>query len=80
LAELSPEDRKVAEQQQFCPVQPANQLGAMGTPVKVMLKGQPVLLCCKDCVKKAQEAPDKTLAKVKELEEKTDKKASTPRN
>ena len=30
LAELSPEDRKLAEQQQFCPIQPANQLGAMG--------------------------------------------------
>jgi uncharacterized protein (TIGR03000 family) len=67
LAELSPEDRKLAEQQQFCPIQPANQLGATGTPVKVMLKGQPVFLCCKDCVEKAQGNPDETLAKVKEL-------------
>src|SRR5262249_51929681 len=67
LAKLSSEDRKLAEQQQFCPIQPANQVGAIGTPVKVMLKGQPVFLCCKDCAEKAQEYPDKTLAKVKEL-------------
>ncbi len=73
LAKLSPEDRKLAEQQQFCPIQPANQLGAMGTPVKVMLKGQPVFLCCKDCVEKAQEDPDKTVAKVKDLKEKAGK-------
>jgi uncharacterized protein (TIGR03000 family) len=70
LAELPPEDRKLAEQQQFCPIQPANQLGAMGTPVKVMLKGQPVFLCCKDCVEKARKEPDKTLAKLKELKAK----------
>jgi uncharacterized protein (TIGR03000 family) len=75
LAELSPEHRKLAEQQQFCPIQPANQLGAMGTPIKVMLKGQPVFLCCKDCVEKAQGNPDQTLAKVKELKAKN---ARTP--
>src|SRR5262249_37144726 len=69
LAELSPEDRKLADQQQFCPIQSANQLGAMGKPVKVMLKGQAVFLCCKGCVEKAQADPDKTLAKVKELKE-----------
>ena len=41
-----------------------------GVPVKIVLKGQPVLLCCKDCIKKAQADPDKTLAKLKELKEK----------
>jgi hypothetical protein len=39
----------------------------MGPPVKVLLKGQPVFLCCKDCEKKARKEPDKTLAKAKEL-------------
>lgn len=67
LAGLPAEDRKLAERQRFCPVQPANQLGAMGVPVKVMLKGQPVFLCCKDCAEKARKEPDKTLAKAKEL-------------
>ena len=39
-----------------------------------MLKGQPVFLCCKDCVEKAQGNPDKTLAKIKELKSKNAKK------
>jgi len=34
-------------------------------PVKIMLKGHLVFLCCKDCVEMAQADPDKTLAKVK---------------
>jgi uncharacterized protein (TIGR03000 family) len=67
LAELSPEDKKLAEQQRFCPIQPANQLGAMGPPVKVTIKGQPVFLCCKDCEEKARQDPDRTLATLKEL-------------
>jgi uncharacterized protein (TIGR03000 family) len=74
LAELPPEDKQLTERQRFCPIQPANPLGAMGTPVKVMLKGQAVFLCCKDCVEKAQEDPDKTVAKVKELKAKNAKK------
>ena len=69
LAKLSAEDRKLAEAQKYC-AEEDNPLGAMGVPVKIILKGQPVFLCCKGCVEKAQENPDKTLAKVKELKEK----------
>lgn len=72
LAKLSPEDRKLAEAQKLC-VEEDNPLGAMGVPVKIMLKGQPVFVCCKGCVEKAQEDPDKTLAKVKELKAKNGK-------
>jgi hypothetical protein len=67
LAKLSPEDRKAAEAQKFCAIQTKNRLGTMGTPVKIMVKGQPVFLCCNMCVAKAQANPDKTLASVTDL-------------
>ncbi|HEV3258787.1 MAG TPA: hypothetical protein VG013_18090 [Gemmataceae bacterium] len=67
LAKLSPEDRKLAEQQKFCAVEDDSRLGEMGTPLKIMVKDQPVFVCCKGCVKQAQEDPEQTLARVKEL-------------
>jgi Cu(I)/Ag(I) efflux system membrane fusion protein len=67
LAKLSPEDRKLAEAQQFCPILSANRLGVMGTPVKVTVKGQTVFLCCSGCTEKALANPDSTLAKVESL-------------
>jgi len=42
-------------------------LGSMGVPYKVVLKGQPVLLCCPGCEGKAKDAPDETLEKVARL-------------
>lgn len=68
LAKLSPENRKLAEEQMMCPIS-GDRLGSMGTPIKIMLKGQPVMLCCDGCQKDAKANPDKTLAKVKELRE-----------
>ena len=73
LAKLSPEDRKLAAEQKFCVVKNDVPLGAMGAPLKIMVKGQPVFLCCKECIKEAQANPDKTLAKVKELKAKNAK-------
>jgi hypothetical protein len=70
LAKLSPEDRKLAEAQKFCAVETENRLGSMGVPVKVIVKGQPVFLCCKGCRKSALAYPDKTLATVKALKKK----------
>ena len=70
LAKLSPEDRKLAEAQKYCVVQDDSLLGSMDVPIKVMVKGQPVFLCCGHCKKKALADPDKTLAKVKALKEK----------
>lgn len=67
LAKLSPEDRKVAEAQRWCAIEEENRLGAMGKPIKVMVKDEVVFVCCKSCVKAAQKDPDKTLEKVKEL-------------
>lgn len=67
LGQLSPEDRKLAEKQSSCVVESENRLGSMGVPVKVLVKDEPVFLCCKSCRKKALADPDKTLAKAREL-------------
>jgi multidrug efflux pump subunit AcrA (membrane-fusion protein) len=67
LAKLSAEDRRLAEEQTFCAVQNDTRLGEMGVPVKVVLEGQPVFLCCKGCKKEAEADPAKTLAKAREL-------------
>jgi len=64
LEKLSPEDQRLAMQQKLCAVQSDKLLGSMGVPVKVMVKDQPVFLCCAGCVKKAQSNPDQTLANV----------------
>lgn len=73
LAKLSAEDRRAVELQKFCPVLPANRLGAMGVPAKVTLKGQPVFLCCESCEDKAKGDEERTLGKVKELKARTPK-------
>jgi uncharacterized protein (TIGR03000 family) len=70
LSKLGPEDQKLAEAQRFCAVQNGVRLGAMGTPVKIIVKGQPVFLCCKACEEHAQSNPDQTLAKFEELKAK----------
>lgn len=71
LGKLSADERKAAEEQRFCAVQDGIRLGAMGAPVQVTLKGQPVFLCCEACLKKAQASPDKTLEKVKGIKAKS---------
>jgi uncharacterized protein (TIGR03000 family) len=70
LAKLDPDDRKAAEAQRFCAAQEGIRLGAMGVPVKVTLKGQPVFLCCEGCEERAKADPDKTLDTVKKLKAK----------
>ncbi len=70
LSKLSREDRALVDAQGNCPVMVKNRLGVMGPPVKVMIKGQPVFLCCKGCATKALANPDATLARVEELKAK----------
>lgn len=67
LAQLDPTDRKLVEQQKFCATDPESRLGSMGPPVKLMIKDQPVFLCCAGCRKAALKDPDKTLAAVNKL-------------
>lgn len=73
LAKLSTPDRQLADAQKLCPIQ-KSRLGSMGPLVKVMVKGQPVLLCCKACMDEATANPDKTLQTVEKLK----KAKSTP--
>lgn len=70
LSQFGPEDRKLAEEQKFCVIQEETRLGAMDAPIKVVVKGQPVFVCCKGCVKKALKNPEQTLTKVGELKSK----------
>ena len=63
LAELSPEDRALAESQKVCPVS-GEPLGAMGAPVKLDVKGHPVFICCEGCKDKILSKPDEYLAKL----------------
>ncbi len=69
LDQLDPADRKLAEEQRYCAVETEKRLGSMNKPIKIMVKDQPVFLCCKGCEKRALEDPDKTLATVKRLKE-----------
>jgi uncharacterized protein (TIGR03000 family) len=76
LAKLGADDRKAAHEQRFCAVQDGIRLGAMGVPVKVTLKGQPVFLCCEACLKKAQGNPEKTLEKLQGIKAKNTSQSS----
>jgi Cu(I)/Ag(I) efflux system membrane fusion protein len=67
LAKLGPADRALAEAQGSCAVLTKNRLGAMGVPVKVEVRGQPVFLCCEGCAAAARADADATLATVGKL-------------
>lgn len=67
FAKLNPSDRAAAEAQRWCPIMPDDRLGAMGTPVKIVLEGKPVFLCCDECEKDARVYPRATLANVEKL-------------
>jgi membrane fusion protein, copper/silver efflux system len=70
LAKLSPSDRQLAIAQRFCVVLDDNRLGSMGPPIKVVIDGQPVFLCCAGCKKKALAEPRATLEKAMKLKTK----------
>ena len=52
-----------ARAQRSCPVT-GEDLGSMGNPIPVTVKGETIFVCCKGCIKKVQQNPDKYLAKV----------------
>lgn len=68
LAKLPPEDRTQAEAQRFCPVLTTSRLGSMGAPIKLLVAGEPVFVCCAGCKESALKNAEKTLAKVKQLQ------------
>jgi hypothetical protein len=63
LAALGPEDRKLAERQQVCPVT-GKPLGSMGKPPRVDLSGRAVFLCCLGCEETLRSDPQRYLAKL----------------
>lgn len=67
LAKLSPADQQLARTQVFCAIDQDSRLGSMGPIHKVMVKNQPVFLCCKGCAAEATAHPDETLLKVQNL-------------
>lgn len=62
IAELPEADRPLAIAQRWCPVEQDHRLGSMGRPVKVILDGAPVFLCCEGCVKRAKSHAKTTLS------------------
>lgn len=69
LAGMEPGDRDAAQAQGFCPIMTESALGSMGPPVKVVVAGQTIFVCCKGCGRKAQTYAEKTLATVASLRE-----------
>jgi hypothetical protein len=51
--DVPPEDRKLAETQLICPVTKMA-LGSMGAPVRVLVDGKAILLCCDGCKSQAK--------------------------
>ncbi len=62
LAALDQSDQAGIAGQRVCPVTGAA-LDSMGGPVKVLVGGQPLYLCCKGCLGKVQSAPEAYLRK-----------------
>ena len=70
LDKLSPEDRKLADEQKTCPIT-GEPLGSMGVPPKLTIKDQTVFVCCAICKKKAESEPEKTLKAVADAKAKS---------
>jgi hypothetical protein len=69
LAGLSEVEKKQVVAQRFCPMMTHSRLGAMGAPIKAMVEGKPVFVCCKGCVEDAVKGGKNTLKTVKKLTE-----------
>ncbi len=78
LSGLTPEDKKLAMSQRFCPIRTHDRLGAMGTPQKLTIEGKPVFVCCKGCVDKAVAGGAATVKTVAKLRDSTHTLAKLP--
>ena len=67
MKKLTPEDRTLAEKQKFCPILENSRLGSMGIPIKLMVDGNPVFVCCPACEKPATDKPAETLKKLEQM-------------
>lgn len=60
------DDRLAIESQRFCPVM-RQPLSARGTPWKVLVDGQPVFVCCRECISQVEMQPAAYLAEARRL-------------
>ena len=63
LASFSEEDRLLAQKQKICPIS-GEPLGTMGPPIKVVVAGHEVFICCEHCEDPLVTDPEKHLAKI----------------
>ena len=61
--QLSADDAVLASRQAVCPVSDMK-LGSMGPPVKIVIDGRPVFICCEGCRKRLLAEPARYLAKL----------------
>jgi hypothetical protein len=66
IAKLPSEEQMLAHQQRLCPISDTR-LGSMGVPVRIVIRGEPVLLCCIGCQQEAEEKVDEVLEKLRQL-------------
>lgn len=76
LAKLPEAERREAVEQEYCVVQDDSKLGSMGVPLRLMIEGKVVYVCCKGCTKEALADPKVTLAKLDKI--KAAKKSTSP--
>ncbi|MBX3444452.1 MAG: hypothetical protein KF774_18780 [Planctomyces sp.] len=62
-AKLTPEEQALADAQKVCIVAD-EELGSMGTPIKVRVRDRDVFICCEGCRDALLADPDKYLAKL----------------
>ncbi len=60
IGELTANDQKLAKEQVLCPVT-KEPLGSMGVPLKIVVKNQPIFVCCKACARTVQKDTDAML-------------------
>jgi hypothetical protein len=68
-AAIGKDDKALIERQKVCPVS-GEKLGGMGDPVKLLVDGHPVYLCCEGCVAKVKHDPETYLRKALKLQKK----------
>jgi hypothetical protein len=67
LASLGPEEKRIAEQQKYCPIMDNVRLGEIGRPFKITVNGVTAYVCCENCVQEAQDEPEWALSKILQL-------------
>lgn len=78
LASLDPADQAIAREQKYCPVLKENELGSMGTPLRVVIDGVTFFVCCEGCIAKTKKSPKEVLASVRELRKQSGLARSAP--